>query len=74
MWKRQDLRQAFRTDRQLQRFMLTDVTFTGRVLGTGSYGSVEEVSQQSNKVDCVTPIGLISTSSATTSGVGRQSR
>ena len=35
--------QAFRNNCQLQQFVLTDVTPTGRVLGTGSYGSVEEV-------------------------------
>ena len=35
--------QAFRNNRQLQQFVLTDVTPTGRILGTGSYGSVEEV-------------------------------
>ena len=35
--------QAFRNNPQLQQFVLTDVTPTGRVLGTGSYGSVEEV-------------------------------
>ena len=35
--------QAFRNNPQLQQFFLTDVTPTGRVLGTGSYGSVEEV-------------------------------
>ena len=36
--------QAFRNNRPLQQFVLTGVTPTGRVLGTGSYGSVEEVS------------------------------
>ena len=36
--------QAFRNNRQLQQFVLTDVTPTGNILGTGSYGSVEEVS------------------------------
>ena len=35
--------QAFHNNRQLQQFVLTGVTPTGRVLGTGSYGSVEEV-------------------------------
>ena len=35
--------QAFRNDRELQKFVLTDVTPTGRILGTGSFGSVEEV-------------------------------
>ena len=38
-----DIAQAFRNDHQLQKFVLTSVTPTGRVLGTGSYGSVEEV-------------------------------
>ena len=37
--------QAFRNNRQLQQFVLTDVTPTGRILGTGSFGSVEEVKQ-----------------------------
>ena len=35
--------EAFRDNRELQKFVLTDVTPTGRVLGTGSYGAVEEV-------------------------------
>ena len=39
-----EIGQVFRTNRQLQQFVLTDVTPTGRLLGTGSYGSVEEVS------------------------------
>ena len=39
-----DVGQAFRDNRQLQQFVLTDVTPTGRKLGTGSFGSVEEVS------------------------------
>lgn len=34
----------FRNNRILQQFVLLDVTPTGRVLGNGSYGSVEEVS------------------------------
>ena len=34
---------AFRNNRQIQQFILTDVTPTGKTLGTGSYGSVEEV-------------------------------
>ena len=38
-----NLGQAFRDNRQLQQFVLTDVTPTGRILGTGSFGSVEEV-------------------------------
>ena len=40
----QDVAQAFRNNHHLQQFMLTDVTLTGKALGTGSYGSVEEVS------------------------------
>ena len=36
--------QTFRNNPNLQQFMLTDVTSTGRILGTGSYGSVVEVS------------------------------
>ena len=36
--------QAFRNNHHLQQFMLTDVTPTGKVLGAGSFGSVEEVS------------------------------
>ena len=35
--------QAFRNNRELQQFVLTDVTTTGRILGTGSFGAVEEV-------------------------------
>ena len=35
--------QAFRNNPKLERFMLTDVTSTGRILGTGFYGSVVEV-------------------------------
>ena len=39
-----DVGQAFRDNRQLQQFVLIGVTPTGRKLGTGSFGSVEEVS------------------------------
>ena len=35
---------AFGNNSQLQQFVLPEVTPTGRLLGTGSYGSVEEVS------------------------------
>ena len=42
--RRQILAQAFRKDKQLQQFVLTDITATGNILGSGSYGSVEEVS------------------------------
>ena len=35
---------SFKENSQLQHFVLNQVTPTGRVLGTGSYGSVEEVS------------------------------
>ena len=40
---RQGVAQAFRNNQQLQQFVLTDVTATEEVLGTGSYGSVVEV-------------------------------
>ena len=39
--RRGDIGRAFS---QLQQFVLPGVTPTGKVLGTGSYGSVEEVS------------------------------
>ena len=35
--------QAFRNNRDLQRFVLSDVRIKGRKLGVGSYGSVEEL-------------------------------
>ena len=38
-----DVGQAFRDNRQLEQFVLIGVTPTGRKLGTGSFGSVEEV-------------------------------
>ena len=38
-----NLGRDFRNNRDLQKFVLTDVTSTGKSLGTGSYGSVEEV-------------------------------
>ena len=44
LFRRSGVAQAFRNNRQLQQFVLTGVTPTGRMLGTGSYGSVEEVS------------------------------
>ena len=37
-----------RNDQQLQQFVLTDVTATEKVLGTGSYGSVVEVYKQAS--------------------------
>ena len=40
--RKQSVAQAFKNDRQLQQFVLTDVTATEKVLGTGSYGSVVE--------------------------------
>lgn len=45
-WRRKDqgVGQAFKNDRQIQQFVLSDVTPTGRILGTGLYGSMEEVS------------------------------
>ena len=39
-----DVADAFRNNHYLQQFMLNGVTPTGRRLGTGSYGSVKEVS------------------------------
>ena len=39
-----DVDQAFKNDRQLQQFVLTGITPTGRILGIGSYGSVEVAS------------------------------
>ena len=36
-------RQAFHTNPELQRFVLPEVRPTGRQLGVGSYGSVEEI-------------------------------
>lgn len=34
---------AFENNQYLQPFILPDVTPTGKILGTGSFGSVEEV-------------------------------
>ena len=44
MLRRRNVGQAFSTNYKLQQFVLTDVTATGKLLGTGSYCSVEEVS------------------------------
>ena len=44
-FRRRDVGQAFRNNRELEQFVLTDVTPTGRILGTGSFGSVEEVNK-----------------------------
>ena len=44
LFRKPGVAQAFSNNCQLQQFVLTGVTRTGRVLGTGSYGSVEEVS------------------------------
>ena len=38
-----NLGRDFRSNKHLQKFVLYDVTSTGKSLGTGSYGSVEEV-------------------------------
>ena len=46
----EDMAQAFRNNRRLQRFVLTDVIPTGTVLGSGSYGSVEEVCRSTSAV------------------------
>ncbi len=42
--------QAFRDDHKLRKYILADVTPTGRVLGTGFYGSVEEVSHPASYI------------------------
>ena len=42
--------QTFRNNSNLQQFMLTDVTSTDRILGTGSYGSVVEVSKSTGSL------------------------
>ena len=42
---------AFRNNQHLQQFMLTDVTSTNKVLGTGSYGSVVEVSKSTGSLE-----------------------
>ena len=49
-FRRQGVGHAFRNNRQLQQFVLTDVTPTGKKLGTGSFGSVEEVSPLSSMI------------------------
>ena len=36
--------QALMCHQELQQFVLSDVSLTGRLLGSGSYGTVEEVS------------------------------
>ena len=45
-----DRRQAFRNNPELQRFLLSDVRTTGKKLGVGSYGSVEEL--EMNELVC----------------------
>jgi hypothetical protein len=45
--------ESFRNNQQLQQFVLPDVTPTGRVLGKGSYGTVEEVCKQLSLVTCL---------------------
>ena len=50
-WRRgRDVAQTFRNNSNLQQFMLTDVTSTDRILGTGSYGSVVEVSKSTGSL------------------------
>ena len=41
--RRAEIRQAFQNNRELQRFVLPEVRTTGRELGRGAYGSVEEL-------------------------------
>ena len=51
-WRRgRDVAQALRNNPNLQQFMLTDVTSTDRILGTGSYGSVVEVSKSTSSLE-----------------------
>ena len=38
-----DRRQAFQSNPELQQFLISDVRPTGKQLGVGSYGSVEEL-------------------------------
>ena len=45
-----DRMQAFRNNPELQRFLLSDVRTTGKKLGVGSYGSVEEL--EMNELVC----------------------
>ena len=52
-FRRGDVGQAFRNNRQLQQFVLTDVTPTGRILGTGSFGSVGEVNKPLLYIACL---------------------
>jgi hypothetical protein len=40
---RDDISRSFSNNQQLQQFVLPGVTPTGKVLGQGSYGMVEEV-------------------------------
>ena len=51
LWRRGDVAQAFRNNPNLQQFMLTDVTSTDRILGTGSYGSVVEVNKSTGSLE-----------------------
>ena len=46
--RRRGVAQTFRNNQQLQQFVLTDVTATEKVPGTGSYGSVVEVYKQAS--------------------------
>ena len=46
LMRRHSIAKHFKNNKDLQQFVLTDVTPTGRILGTGSFGSVEEVRQQ----------------------------
>ena len=51
--------QAFRRNSQLQQFILTDVSPTGNILGTGSFGSVEEVSQGTDSISKTSKLAAI---------------
>ena len=41
--RRDEIRQAFQNNHELRRFVLPEVRTTGRELGRGAYGSVEEL-------------------------------
>ncbi len=41
--RKKDVTDTFKNNKQLEEFLLEDVTPTGNILGSGSYGSVEEV-------------------------------
>lgn len=46
---RTNINKAFRDNQELQKFVLPDVTTSGKSLGTGSFGTVEEVRSDARK-------------------------